>query len=394
MKRSLSILLVLCLLLGVCTVAFAASKPSITSQPESQTVEQGAKLVLSIKARGYTGLTWYFIDPATGEQYSGRKLSEHFSGMKVTGANNSKITVKNVPLELDGWSVYVHLVGNGYKLDSDTVLISVIAPTPKPTVAPTAAPTEAPTKAPAEAPTEAPTEAPAEATAEPAPAETEAPAPDFTEEPASASFSVSVKKSDGLVLYKVKSGKASGKAKRTLTFEKKATVLVQGKEGLIESLTIGGIQFTPSQPLESVILKGFTEDTVIRGTVQGTATEAPAEGEAAGETAEAAESTPEPTAEPTEEPTVEPVYTEEPAAPEDLTGMVKITCENCRFSGGANSFATSGYVSSGSTITVVSGSNGNPETGYSINGGESDYIGKTSFRLAVEADTSIVMQKR
>ncbi len=385
MKRILSFILVMSLLVGVCAVAFAATRPSISGQPESQSVEEGGKLVFTVKARGYTGLTWYFINPATGEQYSGRTLDKQIAGVRVTGANNSKITIRNIPLSLNGWSVYAHLVGNGYKLDSDTVLITVTAPTPKPTQAPTPEPTAAPTQAPTEVPAPAVTEAPA-------PAETEAPAPEFTEEPASASFSVSVKKADGLVIYKVKKNAPNGKARRTLTFEKKATVWVQAEEGLIESLTIGDIEFIPSQPMESIILKGFTGDTVIRGTVQGASAASDATEEAAEE--QAAESTPEPTPEPTEEPTVEPVYTEEPAAPEDLTGMVKISCENCRFSGGTYSFATSGYVKAGSAITVVSGSNGNPDTGYSINGGEPEYLSKSSFRITVDTDTTIVMQPR
>ena len=66
----------------------------------------------------------------------------------------------------------------------------------------------------------------------------------------------------------------------------------------------------------------------------------------------------------------------------------------CRFSGGGNSFATSGYVPVGTVITVVCGSEGNLASGYSINGAASTNKGQASFKLTVDADTTIKMQQR
>ena len=79
--------------------------------------------------------------------------------------------------------------------------------------------------------------------------------------------------------------------------------------------------------------------------------------------------------------------------PVDESSLVNITCENCRFSGWHNSFAASGQVPAGSTITVVA-SGGMIHKGYSINGSEGQYKDQASFKLVVEGDTTISMEKQ
>ena len=88
------------------------------------------------------------------------------------GATTERLTLSNIPLELDGSRVWC-LFTAGYTVGSDYAKLTVTEkptePTEESTEPPTEAPTEAPTEEPTEPPTEAPTEEPTEASRETAP---------------------------------------------------------------------------------------------------------------------------------------------------------------------------------------------------------------------------------
>ena len=168
---------------------------------------------------------------------------------------------------------------------------------------------------------------------------------------------------------------------------------------------INDLQLTPaSDDVVGMTIRGIMKDTIIQGRVVKTAADSEEKPEEPVITAVPAEPTSvpeEPTAvpeEPTpvpEEPTAAPA--EPTAAPEetaDTAGKVLVTCERCRFSGGGNSFSTSGYVPVGTTITVVCGSGGLLSEGYSINGAPAINKGQASFKITVSEDTTITMQQR
>ena len=48
-----------------------------------------------------------------------------FKKIKVVGPNRTKITLNRVPEEMHGWTVYAHLNGNGYKVNSERVQLLV-----------------------------------------------------------------------------------------------------------------------------------------------------------------------------------------------------------------------------------------------------------------------------
>ncbi len=380
MKRVFAFLLVFCMILGCCVSAYAAVRPVITQQPQAAPTEPGGKMVVTIKAHSFDSLTWYFVDPATGEKTSARKISKTFKGLKVSKPNGQTMTLKKVPAELNGWSLYAHFYGNGYAVDSEMIVLQVgegLAPT-------------------------ASVDVPAAA-------------------PAAGAYTVSA---TGLNLYKVdESGAPVGDPAASLTFEGTAALCVMAPEGqAITGLLINSLQFTPSAPVSSLTINGIVGETVIQGTtapLEAAVPEAPAEPapevtpEPAPEVTPepAPEVTPEPTPEATPEPapeetpepeddsglfseaivTPEPVNTPEPQAQENA---VSITCENCRFSGGGFTFATSGFVPEGTEIVVISGSSGVLADGYSINGAAAVHKNESSFRLVVEQDTTISMTKR
>ena len=95
MKRLISVMMVLFLLLGICGIASAA-KITITKQPETQTVKKGGTLTFTVKAKNTSGaaITWHFQNPATGEDITGKNLSSRVSGLKVQKPNSLSITLK------------------------------------------------------------------------------------------------------------------------------------------------------------------------------------------------------------------------------------------------------------------------------------------------------------
>lgn len=435
MKRKLAFFLVFCLIMGCCAAAFAASRPVITRQPEAKPGKNGTSLVITVKAHSFESLTWYFVNPDTGEKTSGRKISKVFKGMKVSNPNGSKMTLKNVPEELNGWSLYAHFYGNGYKVDSDMIVLSLDGPS---TVSTASVPSDT----------------------QPAPVSA----------PASGPYTVSAV---GLELYKVDaSGEAVGDAASSLTFEGTAALCVKAPEGqVITNLLINALEFKPSAPVSSLTLNGINGTTVIKGSVAnsdtgevidlswdigGADTETAAEDETGEEVQEEepAEEPEEEAEEPAEEAEEEtettadtksntgknttntsttsntkktdknasgskkttedevadeggdfgdegleevvtpaPRNTPEPEVADDES-TVSVTCENCRFSGGGYTFATSGRVPAGTQIVVISGSSGDLAKGYVINGAAADYKGKSSFRITVDTDTSISMTSR
>ncbi len=412
MKRGFAFALVLCLILSCFAAAYAAVRPVITSQPQADAAEPGGKIVVTVKAHSYDSLTWYFVNPENGEKTSARNITKIFREMKVSKPNGATMTLKKVPAGLDGWSLYAHFYGNGYATDSDMVVLHV-AEGAVSEAAPAAEPVPAAEPAPA-------AEVPAESVEVPAAT------------PASGAYTVST---TGLELYLVdEAGAPVGEAAATLTFEGTASLCVKAPEGqMITAILVNTLQFIPSSPVASMTLNGIAGETVIQGTLAPAAlpeaaAEAPAAEEPAAEEPVAEEpvaeepaseepvaeepvaeepaaeepAEEEPAADPTEENdddlfsdpiiTPEPVNTPEPEAPRE--GAVTITCENCRFSGGGYTFATSGSVPAGTQIVVISGSTGDLSKGYSINGAAPDYLNKSSFRITVDTDTTIVMQSR
>ena len=358
MKRIISVLAVICLLVG-CSVAFAATI-KITKQPETQTTKAGGSLTFKVKASNASGapVTWYFTSP-DGDTYTGRKLGDakELKGLRVSNPNNLNITLKKIPEAMHGWSLYCHIGGKSGGVDSDTVMILIAGkalPEAGSDEADDVPETAKATKAPKQKSGSKATKAPAEeAAATPAPT----PAPVETKGPV-------VIKASKLELYALdKSGKISGTSQKELTFENGDAnfyvKLPSGTEGYIQYITVGSVRLTPEGEVRGMSVRGWPSSATVKAKVA--------------------------------VPGTERTVTEEP--PVDESTLVAVTCTNCRFSGWHTSFAESGKVPVGSTITVVA-SGGVIHKGYTINGKESQYKDQASFQMVVEGETTISMDKQ
>ena len=272
MKKIIGLVLVFILVFAVAANAFAGGKPKITKQPETATVKKGGTVSFSIKTSGTVKtITWYFVNPATGESFTGKQLAGAVEGVKVQNPNKKKITLSKVPETLHGWTVYAHVNGNGYKIDSDQVQL-LIAGMETAQDAPAEAP--AAEEPPAEAPPaeESPAEEPPaeEPPAEVQPAEPETQEPAANEEagevPPSGPFTVTATSS---VLKRLdEAGNVIvGDPVSSLDFEDYGDVLVTSEEPII-SWTLNGIRVQPDQPVKEFRITNITSSLLIDVKVQ------------------------------------------------------------------------------------------------------------------------------
>ncbi len=371
MKRLLSILMILCILLGVYGVASAA-KPSITKQPETQTVKKGGTLTFSVEAKNADGgITWHFQNPATGKDYTGRKLSGAVSGLKVTNPNSLNITLKKVPESMHGWTAYCHIGPKNGGVDTDTVMILIEGMDPPATPKPTekadssSSGSKSDTSSSSDSKTSSKSgrsDSDSEAMSTPA-------MPTATPKPEK----IVITGNTRIELYKVDSkGEPLGKPQQELTFtDGEADFFVKlpdATEGSIQYVSVDGIRFTPDGEVRGVGIKGWPYSASVKVKVN----------------------KPGPDYTPT--PTL--VLPDETVSPADPSTLVTVTCENCRFTGYKSSYAKSGEVPVGTTITVIA-SGGMVSKGYFINGAKkATHKNEASFQYVVEGDTTITMEKQ
>ena len=360
MKKIIGLVLVFILVFAVAADSFAASKPKITKQPETATVKKGGKVSFSIKTSGTVNtVIWYFVDPVSGNAYTGKKLTGAVKGVKIVGpTNGKKITLSKVPESMHGWTVYAHVNGNGYKIDSDKVLL-LISGMETPTAASAEAAPPVEEAPPAE---DAPPADTQESTEEPAPAEPASePAAEPAAEPAPAAEEAPAEESAGPITVSATSKSlrrldASGdiideKTSSRLEFEGTGYILVTSDEPII-SWTLNGIRIHPTEPVKEIRIMNITADLSIDiTTARVTAAEVVV----------------------------------------DESRMCRVVCSGCTFSyaRGKLRSVSEGEVPAGAPINVVADSSDLAEQGYRINGGEPEYVGKAGFQFIVNEDVEI-----
>lgn len=346
MKKTVSFLLVLCLVLSISWTAFAVGAPKITEQPVSVTTDKKGNVTLSFRGLDFAPneSSWHFIEPDTGKEWTGPQLRDEMKARKVKNFSltamdgKQKLVLTGVPKFMHGWEVYVVLCGGGFKIESDHIRIwyhgmdqTGTGDLPKSTGVATSIASGTPAG-----------EAGAAGTAAAA-------AP---EEPAGPKI-ITVTASK-VTLYPVDShGDAiEDQAAASLTFEDSGSVAVRS-DAPVKYWMINGIRVEPTEDLTSFVLKNITTDLKISAKLASTS--AAVEGDI------------------------------------DPNTPCEVTCTGCLFTyhkGGLASVA-SGTVPSGATIIVFASDPAAAGKGFSINGDAPEYQGSTSFRLRITEDTTI-----
>jgi hypothetical protein len=354
MKKIIGLILVFCLLFTFTADAFAAGKPKITKQPVNGTVKKG-KVSFQVKVSGSVdSISWYLINPDTGEAVTAKKLKKDktFPKLVISGENRSKLSLSKVPDEMHGWSVYCHISGNGYKIDSDIVMILVDGMEAPETDTPDKPDDKAPAEDTPPADDSSPEDTGDTGKEKPDTGNTDEDEPEETK-PANSVVKVT---SSAKVLYQIDaSGKISDeKATSKLEFNGPGSFMVKSDEP-ITSWSANGVRFEPSEPVYEFKVSNVTSDLSLDFNVQ----------------KKAASST-----------------------VVDESKPCKVTCEGCTFTCIPKQLysVSEGEVPSGSLITVTAGNSALTKNGYVINGSEPDYQDKTSFSVTVEEDMKIVLK--
>ena len=275
MKKVLVLILMLCLVAGVSVPALAAGRPKISEQPVSATTDEKGNVSFTVKASNVEGLTWRFVNPETGEEITGKNLSKKIKGLTVEGANKKTIKLIGVPEEMNGWTVYCHITGgNGYKVDSDRVMLTVYGMTTPEFPTPAPDPIAEPDPVVPDSGTSEVIPSPDDTQSTPAPADTAtAPVQDDTsttpveEIPENTSFTI---RGENVTLYPMDAygNRMEDEAAAVLTFEDIANVAVQAN-GEVKYWTVNGMRIEPSASLSGFTLRNVTADLTISAALSG-----------------------------------------------------------------------------------------------------------------------------
>ena len=106
MKKLVSVVLVLVLVLSVGTLAFADSKTAnITKSPTDEVRYVGDTAIFKSAATGYDKLTWNFESPDK-KAVTVQEFKTRFPYAVIEGENTTTLTVKNLSTDMNGWAVY------------------------------------------------------------------------------------------------------------------------------------------------------------------------------------------------------------------------------------------------------------------------------------------------
>lgn len=161
------------------TITVKAAKdatPVVTKNPTSERVDEGGLCQFVARAKYAQKYQWELVSPR-GTVYDAATADKAFPGLKVTGAASETLTLKNIPYELDGFTVRCKFTA-GTTVTSESAYIYV-NPSKETNAATTEATTEPATEPATEPVTEAPATEPVETTQPPATEE-----PTIADEPA------------------------------------------------------------------------------------------------------------------------------------------------------------------------------------------------------------------
>ena len=102
------------------------SLPTITKQPISENVEIGSRTWLISQADGADGMRWYFRQPDDTKDYDITNTLSALPGLELEVLDKGTLALRNIPIEMDGWSVRAEFYNAAGSVYSDWAVIKVV----------------------------------------------------------------------------------------------------------------------------------------------------------------------------------------------------------------------------------------------------------------------------
>ena len=121
--------------------------PVIKKDPYDDSVKVGGNCMFIAKYENAIWAVWHFVSPDGKTDMTWDAAEKFFPELDVVNGMYSTMTLKNCPIELNGWSVYCRYSNDAGYVDTKRAVITVLKgdePTPTPAPAPTEAPAPTP----------------------------------------------------------------------------------------------------------------------------------------------------------------------------------------------------------------------------------------------------------
>ena len=126
MKKTVSVILVLVMVLALGAVAFADSGIMITKNPTDEVRSSGGSAWFISGAASYNSLSWTFQAP-DGTKYSVQEFRNRFPYATVEGENTTTLTIRNLGTEMNGYGVFCSFYNNDGPTDTAMAFLYVSA---------------------------------------------------------------------------------------------------------------------------------------------------------------------------------------------------------------------------------------------------------------------------
>ena len=125
MKKLLSAILILVLVLSVASPAFADHDAlCITKNPTDKVRTAGETAIFSAGASGYSALSWVFVSP-DGIPCSAQDFRYRFPYASVDGEYTATLMVRNLGADMNGWGAFCSFFRNGVEADTAVAYLVV-----------------------------------------------------------------------------------------------------------------------------------------------------------------------------------------------------------------------------------------------------------------------------
>ena len=101
------------------------SAPSVTKSPTDETVKQGDTALFVARAENADSVSWQFLPPDGTEAQAPDRILSAFPQLHLEGIQSETLTLKNIPMELDGWKVQARFQNQGGSVHSEAAAITV-----------------------------------------------------------------------------------------------------------------------------------------------------------------------------------------------------------------------------------------------------------------------------